>query len=178
MAVGNANKETQTMVLDKLDADTQKLIISKTLPPLMWSAVRISKWLRDDLGLVEGTSHVTVGKWLERKSAITCGAIYGSKEFKSKTAKVYGEILENYYDNLKRLSALLRQLIGDTKIDKLQKVKAASDLFSVIREGTMAAKDLLVGSGAGADKKHLDMEAELDRIEGEFPMVSIIPPKK
>lgn len=167
----------QVMGLDKLDEDMQKRILAKSFPPHQWSCQRISKWLKDDFGITDGSSHVSVGKWLERKQGSVTSSIYGSEAFKTQTAKAYGEVVENYYDGLKRMSNLLRQLLADKQIDKLQKAKAASDLFAVIREGTVSAKDMLVGTG-GAENKHLDMEKEMDKLQDDFPQLTIVPSRR
>jgi len=160
------------MLLDTFNEDMQKQILEKHLPPYMWSPQKISSWLKEVTG--KQASHMSVRKWLERRSASVTASIYGSKEFKDVTNKLYGEVLGEYFVCLKRLMMLEKEVCMTKQLDIMAKTKCATDLFTVIKEGTMAAKDMIVGEG-GSDKHVLDLDSELERIEQDHPIVRIKP---
>lgn len=165
-------KKNPPMLLDTFTEDVKQKVIELSLPPHSLSAQKLSEWIKEHTG--KHVSHMSVRKWLERRSATIGASIYGSKEFKEETGRIYGEVLGEYFECLKRMIQLEKQVCVTRELDLMAKTKCAVDLFNVIKEGTLVAKDLIVGE-VGADKSTLDLESELERIEHSYPMVSIKP---
>ena len=163
--------KTPVLKLDRISPSIQQEIVKRRLTPYVWSWEKISEWLKSTYGIE--ASHVTIGKWLERKEAVVTQSIYGDPEFQSGASKVYGEVLGEYFSCLKTLTKLMKETARSKKIDDISKVECCKKLFDSIRDGTIAAKDLIVGAN-GTEAQIVNIEEELEQAMEDLPMIRII----
>ena len=158
--------------MDALPDEIKQEMLKLRLPPHGYSAKKLAKWLFDNHQ--RKISAAGIWRWIQRNESIATTSVYSDKDFKRGVNKVYSEVLGEYFTCLKHIIRLEKKVCtyDKNKIELKAQSDLAIDLFNTIKEGTVTAKDLVVGKG-GTETHMLDLTKEVDRFQ-EMPIIQIL----
>ena len=166
-----AGSGERPMVLDLVSGELKREIIKRKNPPYSLSTEKISKWLLEEHQVK--VSHVSISKWLKRREATVTASIYGSKDFTSSVEMEYGILLSEYFNSVKQVISLMKEVCSTRQIDVIAKTECAVKLMKTISDCTVIAKDIVVGD-TSASEQMLDIEGDIESAMKDVPMIRVI----
>ena len=169
----NHGGNDQQMLLDGINKKIQQQIVVYSKPPNNWSDSKISEWLMSAHSVK--CSHVSVNKWLSRRSVIIARSIYGDKNFMKAAQREYGIVIGRWNEAVGWMLEQLREVCKSNE-DKMTKAQISTMLTKELREMMLVSKQIVVGE-ATVDEMVTDIEREIENATKDLEGLSVVPPE-